>query len=177
MKRLFFLFAILGCFNTCKKEPPPEPSLPDGFWGEASAEREGKLWKAYPSCWLDLIDKETIAIHLDSLHNKRYLTEILSFTHVPPIPGDYRVFPLDTTPAKLHSSLSFWDEDQPLGLYQILDADSTNNWIALESYDTLSREIKGKFSLTFIVEHRPYPYSPDTVRFRNGRFHGKIVDK
>jgi hypothetical protein len=70
-----------------------------------------------------------------------------------------------------------WDADQPLGGYHILESDSSTNVVSLTAYDTLSKEIKGTFNLSFIVSGRPYPSYPDTIRLKNGQFSGKIIKK
>lgn len=54
---------------------------------------------------------------------------------------------------------------------------SEDNYIQIDSYNKKTQEIEGTFQLTFAVQdHRsPNDPLPDTVRFRNGRFHTKII--
>lgn len=173
----FLLFFVLLCIFSCKKTPDivDVPLAPE-FWGEASAEINGRLWTAHPACFIDRIDKKSIEVHLDSF-NHGYLKEVLIMGFIPAHTGSYQVFKFDINSTMLYSHLGFWKDDEDLGLYSILESDSSSNQVTLESYDTLSQEIKGSFNLTYIVEERPYSYSPDIIRFRNGKFHGRLVEK
>lgn len=178
MKYAFWALVIVAIYANCKKnEPNTPPPLPSSFWGDASAQKNGKPWTANPSCWIDIVDKKTINIELDSFLNGYYLTETLFFEGVPPKTGTYKVlkwtFPKD---GNLNADLTYSDADLALGDYDILETDSTN-YLTLSSYDTLSKEIKGSFNLTFIVHKRPYSNAPDTIRFRDGKFHGKLIKK
>ncbi len=173
MKYFPVIFFLIWLYVACNRNPDPEPFLPDDYWGEASAEKNGELWVAHPACWIDLVNNTNINIQIDSFYSGSYLAESLTIVAIPPFPGTYKILKSGPLP---HSYLDISDGDQQLGLYLISESDSTNQ-MTLDSYDTLSKEIKGTFNLTFLVEHRPYSYSPDTIRFRDGKFHGKLIKK
>jgi len=180
MKYFIYFFAAISILSACNKKADIEPVLPPNYWGEATAEKNGQLWSAHPGCWIDLVDKKSIVVELDSFFKGRrlyYLAESLIIAKIPPIPGTYKVERSFVDTAGTNSHFGFWDDDQPLGLYNILESDSATNRVTLASYDTLTKEIKGSFNLTYIVVNRPYPHTPDTIRFRNGQFHGKLVKK
>jgi hypothetical protein len=175
MKQLL-CFTFLVFLFACKKEPA-KPALPEGYYGTASAERNGKPWTAHPSCWIDLVDHTNLVVELDSLNEDFYTEESLIIDGIPPFLGTYRVYKFKIGEDHLNANLSMWDEDQPLGYYELIESDSNTNLVSLTSYDTLSKEIKGTFNLSFIVSERPYSSYPDTIRFKNGKFSGKIIKK
>jgi hypothetical protein len=170
----FILLVSIIFFTACGKSPEPVP-LPPDYWGEVSAERNGQLWTAHPACFIDLIDKTNLVISIDSFQTGAYLKESLSLYDIPPTPGTYRVYRREAANLKkLNSALSTWESDTSTGLYQLVEADSNTNRVTLFSYDTISKEIKGSFNLTFWAKDKPFPSYPDTIRLKNGKFHGKI---
>lgn len=176
MKHILF-FALIFILFACKKEPA-KPSLPDGYYGTASAERNGKPWTGHPACWISLADHTSISMELDSFWQDFYGKESLQIWNIPPFVGTYKTHRyIGQNLNQVYSILSMWDSDLPLGGYNILESDSSTNVVALTSYDTLTKEIKGTFNLTFIVSGRPYPSYPDTIRMKNGQFSGKLIKK
>jgi hypothetical protein len=174
MKHVLY-FAFLVFLFACKKEPA-KPALPEGFYGIASAERNGKPWTAHPACWISLVDHTNLVVELDSFWQDFYFKESLIFSGIPPFLGTYKLHK-STGVNDLNADLSMWDSDQPLGGYSLIESDSNTNIVSLTAYDTLSKEIKGTFNLSFIVSERPYSSYPDTIRFKNGKFSGKIIKK
>jgi hypothetical protein len=175
MKSLFSLFSLVA-ITSCA--PTPEkPSLDEGYWGEASALRNGETWRTNPACWISQIDKTTLIVQLDSFIDKYYYKEGLIINGIPPQVGTYPVKKFKGNEINLHSVLSMWDYDLPLGGYHLLESDSNTNRVTLLSYDTLTRELTGSFNLSFLVSGRPYPSYPDTIRFTNGFFHGRLEKK
>ena len=180
MKYLFIFLMISTIFLSCKQEAPPISTLSERYWGEASAQQNGQFWKANPVCWVDRVDDFTLVVQLDSFYSgvSGYsLRESLTMAKIPPAPGEYTVHKYQQYATKTRASLGIWDDDQPLGDYEIVEADSATNKVTILSYDTLSKEIKGTFNLTFKVTKRPYPDYPDTIRYTNGVFHGKKTPK
>ncbi len=55
--------------------------------------------------------------------------------------------------------------------------DSEDNYIQIDSYNAKTQEIKGSFQLTLANARIPRSSNalPDTLRFRNGRFHTRII--
>lgn len=177
MRQILISLMFLVFFEACKKNTDPKPSLPEGYFGEVVTERNGKKWTGYTACWIDIIDQKNININLDSFENGYFLRESLTLYTIPPKTGTYKVYRLAPSKTKLHSSFGVWEGDLPLGEYEILEADSATNTVTLSTYDTLSKEIKGTFNLSFIVTDKPYPTYPDTIRLKNGKFSGKLIKK
>lgn len=172
MKNFFpflFLATLLSCTPT-----PEKPSLPADYWGEASALRNGELWKANPACYISPRNKTNLIISIDSFIQNYYLKESLGIVDIPPVVGTYPIKTLTGEESSPYSTLTMWDADLPLGEYRMLESDSLTNRFTLLSYDTLTKEITGAFNLSFLVSHLPYPSYPDTIRFKNGYFHGRL---
>lgn len=111
-------------------------------------------------------------ILIDSLKDGYFRCKRLSFHKVPVLTGRHLI---DHSVDTLIGARYFYvDHDVVYGVYKVLESDSTNA-ITISSYDSVSREIKGSFNVTFVPEHLPYPGAPDTIRFRNGWFHTKII--
>ncbi len=64
------------------------------------------------------------------------------------------------------------DGDVLCDYFEVLESDSTNNWVQITREENGYQEIWGKFSVTMIrtdgCASSPYP---DTLRFREGSFH------
>lgn len=174
MKTYIYTLFSLVIFFSCEKANNGEtPKFSPNYWGEATAQKNGSLWQADPVCRMDIVDSATMKIQLDSFVDGSFLKESLVFKEVPPIVGNYDVFrKTEDEDGKVHAYLYYWQSDVPLGVYHVLEG-STNR-LVLESFDNTSKEIKGSFDLTLIVDHRPYPTAPDTIRFTNGKFHGRL---
>lgn len=173
-KVVFFLFIVFSCFACKRNEDGPKPTLPPNYWGEAAAQKNGLLWAADPVCWVDIIDSNTVNIELDSFVDAFFLKESLTFHEIPRAAGSYDVFRLiGGYDGKSDASLYYFEGDVTLGSYHLIEYD-TSNRLVIDSFDDLSKEIKGTFNLTFLVDQRPYPAAPDTIRFINGKFHGRL---
>jgi hypothetical protein len=175
MKTLCFFAAVIALLVSCSKEP--QNTQPEGpWWGEATAEKNGMLWKAKPYAFVNINHGNGLNVLIDSLDRDNLKREELAFYKVPFTPGTY---PVVNTPPQVNDSLvgaNFYyvEVDILYGVYKILEADSSS-FITLTSYDTVSKEVKGTFDVTFIKEIKPYPSAPDTIRLRNGKFHTKVI--
>ena len=159
----------------CSKEPAPEP--PAGpWWGETRALENNQIWQGKPYAVVSKDYPTRVLIAMDSVSNGYYVTKGLNFYRIPLRVGTY---PVLDNPPQIRDSVErakyyYLDYDVLYGVYKVLESDTTNA-ITISSYDSVSREIKGSFNVTFVPEHLPYPGAPDTIRFRNGQFHTKII--
>lgn len=177
MKYPLLLLIALILFISCKKNPNPVEE-PSKFWGEASATINGTPWAAQPIAWVNLIYKNNWLFSIASFDQAGILRESLSVIKVPFTPGTY---PIVNSDPQINDSLvgadfTYWEADLALGLYKVLESDSSS-FVTVDSYDSTTKELRGKFDITFIVAHRPYPGAPDTLRVRNGVFHTKVREK
>jgi hypothetical protein len=114
-------------------------------------------------------------------NSEGFLRQELLFIKIPTIPGHHKIIPYklnycdDRDPAYgvLYTSVS--DGDVAGDQYQVLSTE--DNYIDIEDYNAVSKEIKGTFQVTFTLESKGYGHNlPDTLRFTEGRFHTKIID-
>ena len=61
--------------------------------------------------------------------------------------------------------------DQPTGGWNVPEVIDSSNYVEITFYDEDSGEVEGVFNLTLVGGPEP-----DTVRFENGQFKGKICD-
>ncbi len=175
-KTLFtlWLFTTLLSFSNCKKDKPITPEFPEGRWGYATAKRNGEDWKATCKSFFDKENPDHwrigLAVHLDNY----YFLGGLEFTNVPAAIGNHTVTKSvlwEYEGVRAHYGLS--DADVSLGDYHVLNG-AEPNFFTVDSYDSVSREIKGRFELTMLVSRRPDPSAPDTVRFMQGTYHTRL---
>lgn len=175
MKTLCISTMLLILLASCEKEPQP-PQQEGPWWGEAAAEKNGIQWEGSPYAVVSKNFPDRLTIFLDSLDKNSLRREQLSFYRVPLIGGTYPV--LDAPPqvedSLVRSTLYYVEVDVLYGVYKILEADSSS-FITITSYDSVSKEVKGTFDVTFITEIKPYASAPDTIRMRNGTFHTKVI--
>ncbi|MBK7938463.1 MAG: hypothetical protein IPJ82_15890 [Lewinellaceae bacterium] len=175
MKTLCKLLLFVFFISSCKKEQKtPQQQYP--YWGEVTLVKNGNTWKGQPFAATNKKLVDRLDIIIDSLDIYGNSWEALSFYKVPRLPGMYRVF--NTTSQKqdslVGSAFYYLEADILYGVYDILEVDSSS-FITLISYDTVTKEIKGTFDVTFIAGIKPYPSAPDTLRLRNGTFHTKVI--
>lgn len=176
MKLIYYL-CFLGflTFIACKKEKIIQPSATP-YWGEMSVNKNGVAWAALPVASLNLSAGYGLNIFFDSIDQFNVLQEEVGIYKVPYNPGTY---PITYTAIGKNDSLIgaqflYAQHDLVLGYYDVLTSDTTN-YVTLLSYDSVSRELKGTFGITFIATHKPFANAPDTIRLRDGAFHTKVA--
>ncbi|MDQ6758199.1 MAG: hypothetical protein M3004_14850 [Bacteroidota bacterium] len=174
---------IIGClsifiFAKCKKNPPEEQ-----YYGYAKAEINGTminfnkvkgilLYALEDSIalsferWDGLILRESISI-LKIFKGTNAAQRIYKY--------DYSVNRL----ARLSSGYYTFRDDGDVGCdtYNIYEPDSSQNKIIITSFNSQTKEIKGTFQATYLIDQtRPKCRlsAPDTIRIRNGEFYTKI---
>jgi hypothetical protein len=179
MKKLFFLlYIVLFCFaSSCDKNEEPIPEKEFFFWGETTALQNGESWEACPFSDFDLADGEKFNLVSDVLINNNFLVESLGFIKIPFSLGTYTVtseLPINNN-EQVGGFFSFQHDDEIRAGYEVTEADNSN-FLTITSYDSTTLELKGTFDLTFLKTSGSSEY-PDTVRFTNGEFHTKIIER
>ena len=179
MRVIYIIVLSILLFFSCKKEDEPIVAF-DSFWGTVSALIDEVEWMSIKIYARNNTHKgEGINIHITNVDEFDISRNSIDFSKIPYSLGTYRLenANLQEDDGKVGGFLSFNDSDVLLAYFQILEIDSSS-FITLESYDPLTNEIRGTFDATFILETQ-YDTSrefPDTIRFRNGIFHTKIID-
>lgn len=200
MKRIlgFFLTIgilpqLIGCMIIDAIIDPfgPLTRLPN--WGYLTAEMNGSDWsQTYKNAYQvthgivsDRNDPQGLFYDLISvLHSPEgYDRQHLLFQNIPfePHTGRYKLVSCNP-----HAGCD--SSDKPIvTLFELVSdgdvsgdlfytADSEDNYIQIDSYNEKTKEIKGSFQLTLAIQMpRRSNALPDTLRFRNGRFHTKII--
>ena len=175
----FFLFLGFITLFACKKETIQTIVEPSPYWGTITALQNESPWSAELFAAENNIFENGLEIVSDQLNEGNIRKESLGFTKIPFSPGTYPV--VNTGPRDDDGLVGagFWHVDYDVihSSYKILESDSSS-FVTLTSYDTISQEIRGHFDLTFIKDQANPEFDfPDTIRFRNGVFHTKILEQ
>lgn len=180
----FLLLTVMSC------------SIPIGpskySWGSFSAKMNGKVWgQSYPNGFQEIrghttsggtninqCPEESYWILLEWYNKQGFNREELFLKKIPLKAGKYKVIPFtpncqmtDPIYAIFYTSI---DDGDVLGdTYNLLP--TYDNFVQVDNYDNYTKEIRGKFQLTFVVATKAYGhFLPDTLRLTEGSFHTKI---
>ncbi len=195
---LFTLFALI--WASCKDDLPPSvpqapaPPLEEvevfapcdlSESGEASAIKISAEWKATAKCrHFFYLGKKywTIEMFTCSKYNDHEFREYISLSWIP-----------DSDPAQHYGLNNNGNEyiDGTLNAHYVrlrddgdvvddrYDCDTTalNDYFIIDSWDTLSRQIEGRFKASYIVRQpRLNPENPEKVKFWKGKFRLPLRD-
>lgn len=202
MKRLINISLIAwvlvlshGCIvvDAILENSGPLPRLPN--WGYLTADMNGSDWsKTYKNAYqvthgaISYLDKpQGVFYSISSMlyTAEGYNRQEMLFQNIPfsPQTGRHRV-------VSCNAYASCKSSNKPnVALFELLSdgdvsgdcfntVDSEDNYIQIDSYNAERKEIKGHFQLTLANARIPRSSKalPDTLRFRNGRFHTKIIE-
>lgn len=171
---LFISFGILGL--KCKKDP-----YADIYFGNGNATVNGNTIY-FNKARANLINSnpDSISIGLEKWEGG-IKKEGISF---------FRVKVSNNIPQTTHKAVNglnllisnyvtvIADGDVVCDFYNILEADSAQNYITITSYNSTTKEIRGIFQGTYLIDPnrtKCNPAAPDTIRIRNGEFYTKIL--
>lgn len=167
MKNILVIFTLLLATAGCNKNH----KLPDA---KASTLVNGENWEV-KKVWAFNSDVGVNTLDFSLSFDKFGYSSGLLFNNVSRSPGKQTL--RKKIPGSIHliySALFNAQESDVTGdEYDVLDIDSTNNWIEItKEKDNFSKNIYGQFSVTLIrkkkFENSPFP---DTLRFTNGTFY------
>jgi hypothetical protein len=166
--------------------------IPLNSWGYMKAKVNGRDWqKTYSNAYQTVRGSTTkpdsancfrksISVYSMLYDSEGVLQQLLSFGKIPVKPGRYHLVPINETFCKdslfVQASLeTLIHEDLFRDQYDLLPLEE--NYLQLNEYqENGNMEIKGTFSVSFVLRSRRYSNSyEDTLRFTNGQFHTKIV--
>jgi hypothetical protein len=70
------------------------------------------------------------------------------------------------------------DGDVVCDYYYVFEPDSLQNHITITSFNSVTKEVRGVFQATYLIDPlrtKCNPSAPDTIRIRNGEFYTKIL--
>jgi hypothetical protein len=166
----FLLITILhGCDN--------DPLQGGPYWGTASANKNGVHWNGKIR---GSEQNGMIGITIDKHSSQGFLREDLFMDRIPKFVGTYSIPKTDTLRIHNHPTSNYFtlqdDGDVLQGVYYV-DPNSTS-FVELKSLQ--GDFFEGSFEVVFLVDPESknrYPFLPDTVRFTNGKFRTRILQK
>ena len=177
MKKIIIILVVsIGFFYSCKKK---EEHIYD--FGEASATRNGEVWNAKVVC-----DNRNPNFLLSMSRGENRYTGTLHISNFEPVLErqqlvKYLSSGIGSGPeGRLCNSrfISMLD-DQSCDRFDLLEADSANNYIRITRQENNYDEIWGEFSATYIrtgVTCNSEEFA-DTLIFRDGTFHFKGLNE
>lgn len=178
--KYFMIFLIpLTILQSCKEDPS---IIPDIYWGEASAIKNGEPWSGRIYAQPNEPYGYGFDISIDVFNNQEFLREVL---HIAKIPYNMSKTKIDTLDIRVDVTLtaasysSLVDDGDVLGdLFKVYEGEE-ENYIIITEYNEETGEIRGEFEVAFVFDEGPLgtrsdPTVPDTIRFTNGTFHTKI---
>jgi len=176
MKHIYYLSFFLLSVSACDKDK----FHPDYSNGKAEAVKNGENWMGQGYA---LISQQNKYAFLFSVYNQYgELRQRLSFFNVPRESRAHQLYNVESQNLDSLSSARFStlisDGDVIEDHYYVKEDALASN-ILIESIDTNSGWVKGKFNAVFYIDpDRPKfnPANPDTIRFTNGTFSAKLLE-
>lgn len=171
---LFFSFLILT--SGCKKD-----KIRGQYFGTASALLNGTEWKAGKvTCTVDQgCYNGKLGIQFLVYSSEGYARESIGFHKIAMRTGLKKVYPInylnacnDTLDGTYHTLTD--DGDVTLDSYNAIP--TSDNFLNIEKYDDVTKEIWGTFTIAYEILTRQSINSPDTIRITNGKFHTRIQE-
>jgi hypothetical protein len=177
----FLAFLLLVLLSSCINQsvtPKPPPTYSSGYWGTASAQRNGKELQN-PRIWAvtrTACNAHAFDVFITEFTDQGEEVVTFNFVNVPQRVGTLNRFKPDyknlfcttdtvgsTLTAKIRAGFS--------GTYK---PRSWGNQLIITSFDTVTKEIKGTFFLRMNVDERLSATGPDSINIRRGEFHTKL---
>lgn len=177
-KILLFSLLIIICFSTCKKEEIVYSN------GNASALMNGMLWESelrtitrydkidvtmekYKNVNGNSIPWETISIQLiEKTDNKQNIIKSDSIKSYAPWNAVHAYGSFSTAQD---------DGDVECDFYRVIESDSINNWVRIDSENNDYNEVWGSFSMRLYRTNTcDASIYPDTLLISGGKFHFKL---
>ena len=198
MKNIFYLIFFSAVWASCKDDLPPSvpqapaPPLEEvevfapcdlSESGEASAIKISAEWKATAKFRIGSISGEKYwAIEFFTCSEFNEFRENLFFSKTldsnPVQRYSIRGNPNDVQNGAVYSRyVRITADGDVLDDYYNLDTTALNDYFIIDSWDTLSRQIEGRFKVSYIVRQpRLNPENPEKVKFWKGKFRLPLRD-
>lgn len=173
---LLLIFLIL--FTSCNKD---DDRLP--YWSKISAQKNGKLWETKAEAYFHNVENiPQISIDVNVFDKYGEITEHLFFGNYPVKVGNYKLSRVNYY-LKVNNTYASYSSS-PHGSDVVGDRlyvyEEEDNFINFTTIDTINFKLKGNFRVTFVNDiNDPIRNEnlPDTIRFTEGEFCVKIMDK
>lgn len=162
-------------------------------YGEATALLNGQPWQAHAGAIETRFsvsgdtcaNQKTLDIIINSVPPSGFDGKKLGINKIPQKVGTYLIYKkepcyVNTLPG---ASFSTGADDILVDYWHVLESaynEVPNNFVTITSIDTVKREVKGKFQITFLISPtfpKSKPSVPDTLRVTNGVFRCEYLNK
>ncbi len=180
MKQFIILSAALILFlNACKKDSLPLPDYWKGpqTYGSAKCMRNSTMWEGSALCAYNNFEDSThFALLAGTADADTVTLESLGMVRIPLKLGTYKFFRnnVNANSDNPGPGCRFW-----IGYYDEYDASwdvaiNKESSITVESYDTVSKIIKGRFDVYLVKDQGVINYT-DNLSFEGGTFEAKLA--
>jgi hypothetical protein len=176
MKHIYYLSFFLLLVSACDKDK----FHPDYSNGKAEAFKNGENWMGQGYALISQQDKYAFLFSVYNQYGE--LRQELYFHNIPREIGTYPLYKVQSQNLDSISSARFFtlsSDGDVIEDHYYVKADSLASSIFIESIDTNSGWVNGKFNAVFYIDpDRPKfnPANPDTIRFTNGTFSAKLLE-
>jgi hypothetical protein len=188
VRSIFTLLALVLLF-ACDDEKEDRKG-----WGTFSANINGTPWENFHPGGYEVIEgnknsfssglpcSTSYSLGFGLVNEDKFKRFVLSIDKIPLQPGIYEIINRisyhcdDADPAYGEFMTITADGDVLEDEYNVVETE--DNFLRIDSYDSRTKEIKGSFEVTFVIQYRsPASESPlpDTLRFTDAVFHTKIL--
>jgi hypothetical protein len=175
-KFILFLLVVISIFIRCERIKP-EPRVPE--WSKAIALRNSQQWEAYAVARVNKKRSHLVSIPANIYNDMGFWRESLGLAFIHFKTGKYVLYRhlLNQDTLRIYASYATISDDGDVVEDRFVVWEEENNFVEIESIDTVNMIMRGRFQVTFIRDPRDYvtnPGLPDTMRFTNGFFNLKI---
>lgn len=170
VKLTLFVIFFTGILSSCNKEEPPIP-----YWGDASAQLNGRFHEYYPSAEMNA-DEETFTLSLRDYSDEWILEDHFFINNIPLKEGTYYF----NSPAQGENSeriLSRFltlqaNSETSYNTYNMSDQD-TNSFVKVEKIK--EEKIWGTFQVQLFRDSLSDTSTPEVYNFGTGEFKTKVL--
>lgn len=180
MRRIVYLITIMLFIFVCCEEQEDEVST--YYWGNSTALKNGANWNSEAiHTYYNVFHLNNIDFFMEVYNSHGEMREDLYFFNIPISFDEKQIYNVknNTDNQFIGAAYTTLSHDGDVVEDRFVVLEDENSFIQLESINSKTNEIKGKFQITLVrdtSDRITNPSLPDTVRFTNGNFHIKIVD-
>ncbi len=171
------LLIILCIFSCMDDDSISEPQ--SIYFGNAEALLNDESWSSEVRSQYSVLDRNDLNIVLD-YYEGGFLRADFSFRNISLDDRDFQNLAPSLT-VDCNKKCAFFGtgfDDQIGDFYDLLVDDSLEDWIIIDSFNNETLEFSGRFQASWTIDTgRPKSDNfPDTLRFENGAFNGKVIE-
>ena len=180
-KNTFLVFSFILMFSfiffACTDD---EQEIQSIYFGNAEATRNGEAYLSDVRSQYSSSDGNKILITFDRFEGNVLRTQ-LSFININPFEKAFQFILPDTALTCERNYANFFTGfgDSISDIYFASLEDTLEDWIVIDSFNTQTAEFWGRFQISFVRDERfgGVDIFADTLRFENGIFNGRVLER